>query len=84
MKKVIIIGATSGIGRQLAILLADKNHIIGITGRRKNLLDELKSQRPENFIVSDFDITDTFEVTKKLDELAMKLGKVDWLCCTNK
>ena len=79
MKKAIIIGATSGIGRQLAILLADKNYIIGITGRRKYLLDELKHQRPANFIVSDFDITETFVVTKKLDELATKLGKVDLL-----
>jgi short-subunit dehydrogenase len=79
MKKAIIVGATSGIGRQLAILLADKNYIIGITGRRKNLLDELKYRRPNNFIVSDFDITQTFVVTKKLDELAIQLGKVDLL-----
>ena len=77
MKKAIIIGATSGLGRQLAILLADKNYIIGITGRRKYLLDELKHQRPANFIVSDFDITETFVVTKKLDELASKLGRID-------
>ena len=79
MKKAIIIGATSGLGRQLAILLADKNYIIGITERRKHLLDELEQQRPGYFIVSDFDITETFVVTKKLDELATKLGKVDLL-----
>jgi short-subunit dehydrogenase len=79
MKKAIIVGATSGIGRQLAILLADEYYIIGITGRRKNLLDELKYQRPDNFIVSEFDITETFHVTEKLDELAAKLGKVDLL-----
>ncbi|MFT3947858.1 MAG: SDR family NAD(P)-dependent oxidoreductase [Agriterribacter sp.] len=79
MKKAIIVGATSGIGRQLAILLADKNYIVGITGRRKNLLDELQYQRPDNFIASDFDITETFVVTKKLDELAEKLGRVDLL-----
>ena len=79
MKKAIIVGATSGIGRQLAMLLSDNNYIIGITGRRKNLLDELKYQRPDNFIVSDFDITETFVVTRKLDELASKLGKVDLL-----
>jgi short-subunit dehydrogenase len=79
MKKAIIVGASSGIGRHLAILLADKNYIIGITGRRKNLLDELKCQRPNNFIVSDFDITETFAVTKKLEELTLKLGKIDLL-----
>ena len=79
MKKAIIVGATSGIGKQLAILLADRNYIIGITGRRRNLLDELKHRRPDNFIVFDFDITETFAVTKKLDELAAELGKVDLL-----
>ena len=41
----MIIGATSGIGKQLALLLADKNYIVGITGRRKKILEELKSQQ---------------------------------------
>ena len=78
-KKAIIVGATSGIGRQLAILLANSHYIVGITGRRKNLLDELKHQQPDNFIVADFDITDTFLVGGKLDALAAQLGKVDLL-----
>lgn len=79
MKKAIIIGATSGIGRQLALLFADKNYIVGITGRRKNLLDELKIQRPDNFIVSNFDITDSSIVTEKLEGLVTSLGNVDLL-----
>ncbi len=78
-KKAIIVGATSGIGKQLAILLADKNYIIGITGRRKNLLDELKFRNPDHLIVFDFDITETFNSANKLDELAAKLGRVDLL-----
>ncbi|UAY52891.1 SDR family NAD(P)-dependent oxidoreductase [Ferruginibacter albus] len=77
MKKAIIIGATSGIGRELAIILADNNYVVGITGRRKQLLDELKDTRPDHFIVSAFDVTETLAVTKKLDELAADLGKVD-------
>lgn len=79
MKKAIIIGATSGIGKQLALLLADKNYIVGITGRRKNLLEELKIQRPDNFIISDFDITDSSIVREKLEELVITLGNVDLL-----
>lgn len=77
--KAIIIGATSGIGRQLAFLLADKNYVVGIAGRRRNILDEMKYQRPDNFIVADFDITETLTVTKQLDELVMKLNRVDLL-----
>ena len=78
MKKTSIISATSGIGKQLALLLADKNYIVGITGRRKNLLEDLKFQRPHNFIISDFDITDSSIVTKKnLEDLVNTLGNVD-------
>ena len=36
--KAIIIGATSGIGRELAKLLSNSGYLIGATGRRKYLL----------------------------------------------
>ena len=42
MKKAIIIGATSGIGKGLAKLLVDNNYTVGITGRRTELLNELQ------------------------------------------
>mgnify|MGYP000863656073 CR=1 FL=1 len=44
MKKAIIVGATSGIGKGLAKILADNNYTVGITGRRTELLEELKSK----------------------------------------
>jgi short-subunit dehydrogenase len=34
MKRVIIIGASSGIGKELAKLFAQNNDKVGITGRR--------------------------------------------------
>ncbi len=79
MKKAIVIGATSGIGKQLALLLSNKNYIVGITGRRKNLLEELKFQRPDNFIISDFDITAPSIVSEKLEGLVTILGGLDLL-----
>lgn len=79
MKKAIIVGASSGIGRQLAILLAGKNYMVGITARRKLLLEELQSQCPEHIVISDFDITDTSIVAKKLEELVTRLGGLDLL-----
>ena len=39
MKKIIIIGATSGIGRGLAEVYSQEDYLIGITGRRENLLE---------------------------------------------
>ncbi len=38
MKKAIIVGALTGIGKGLAKLLADSEYKVGITGRRTNLL----------------------------------------------
>lgn len=38
MKKAIVVGATSGIGRKLAEILADNGYMVGITGRRGELL----------------------------------------------
>ncbi|HEY5371377.1 MAG TPA: SDR family NAD(P)-dependent oxidoreductase [Hanamia sp.] len=79
MKKAIIVGASSGIGRQLAILLAEKNYFVGITGRKKYLLEEMQYQWPKNFIISDFDITNTSIVAKKLEDLVSALGALDLL-----
>ena len=79
MKKAIVIGATSGIGRQLAILLADDGHTVGITGRREELLNELKETNPSNFITSVFDITDVSKVPLRLEELIENIGGLDLL-----
>lgn len=35
--KVIVVGATSGIGHGLAKLLVNKGFVVGITGRRSHL-----------------------------------------------
>ncbi len=77
MKKAIVIGATSGIGREFSKLLADDGYIVGITGRRTELLNTLKQQKPENFICKTFDITDTEKSVTALNELVSELGHID-------
>jgi short-subunit dehydrogenase len=77
MKKVIIIGATSGIGRELAKIYSSKGHLVGITGRRENLLQELKNENPDSYKIKSFDISILFENSKNLDELAEELGGLD-------
>ena len=78
MKKAIVIGATSGIGKELAKILAGDNYKVGITGRREENLVELKETRPENYIIKSFDST-TENNSEKLDELVNKLGGLDLL-----
>jgi len=77
MKKVIIIGATSGIGRELAKIYSSKGYKIGITGRRENLLIELMEESPDSFIIRPFDISNPRENGKNLEELIRALGGLD-------
>ena len=79
MKKVIIIGATSGIGKGLAKIFVDNNYLVGITGRRTKLLDELKLQNSNLFFTKTFDIIDTKIVVENLNELIAELGGLDLL-----
>jgi len=79
MKKAIIIGATSGIGKELAKKLADENYVVGITGRRTELLDELKNEKPNSFYTKTFDITDTNKIVENLEYLTTQLGGLDLL-----
>jgi short-subunit dehydrogenase len=77
--KAIIIGATSGIGNGLAKLYAENNYKVGITGRRIELLEELKQENPNSILIKTFDITDTRKTIEKLEELTTELGGLDLL-----
>lgn len=78
MKKAIVIGASSGIGEQLAMLLAKDGYKVGITARRKENLETLKASKPESFVVKAFDSASDNN-TEKLTELAQELGGLDLL-----
>ena len=51
MKKIIIVGATSGIGRGLAEQYAREDYLIGITGRRENLLKRFAHKIKINYSI---------------------------------
>lgn len=55
MKKVLIIGASSGIGRQLAELYSEAGYRVGATGRRINLLEDFKKSH-KNVVIRAFDV----------------------------
>jgi len=56
-QKIIIIGSTSGIGRELARLYALNGFRVGVTGRRMNLLLSLQEEFPQNIFIECFDVT---------------------------
>ena len=76
--KVIIIGATSGMGKRIAELYAEKGWRVGISGRRQDLLDELKNKYPTQVESECFDITKN-ENIENLQSLIHKIGGSDLL-----
>ena len=79
MKRAIVIGATSGIGRALAERLAAEGYRVGVTGRREALLEELAATRPDSFCYAAADIMDPAAACAALERLAGELGGLD-LC----
>lgn len=77
-QKVIIIGATSGIGRELATLYAKDGYFVGITGRRNELLLSLQNKFPKNIVTECFDVTGK-ENIPHLQTLIQKLDGLDIL-----
>lgn len=74
--KAIIVGASSGIGMEVArLLLADGWHI-GIAARREELLLELKAMAPEHVEVMTIDVTQP-DAGQRLLSLIDKMGGID-------
>src|SRR6187200_273568 len=78
IKRIIIAGATSGIGRKMAELYAAAGNIVGITGRRKKLLDEIENIYPGKIKTECFDVTGK-ENIERLTALIQKIGGLDIL-----
>src|SRR6202044_3279933 len=78
MKKIIIIGATSGIGRELAKLYAGLGWLVGASGRRQDLLYTLQLEYPNNIITECFDVTAN-ESINHLQSLVTKMDGMDLL-----
>lgn len=78
MQKIIIVGATSGIGRELARLFAGNDDLVGVTGRRNELLYTLQLEYPNHIATECFDVTAP-GATPHLESLVAKLGGLDLL-----
>jgi short-subunit dehydrogenase len=76
VKKAIIVGASSGIGKALAIVLVQQGYKVGITGRRGEMLEEIKTLYPEAIFPMVSDATDP-NAEKALDSLVTALGGLD-------
>ena len=74
---IVIIGATSGIGKALFMKYANLDNRIGIVGRRANLLDELCLEYPSKTITAKADITNLEEIEQAIHALHKELEYID-------
>ena len=75
-KKAIIVGASSGIGREVARRLLSDGWHLGVAARREEPLQELKAMAPERVEVMTIDVTSP-DAEERLLVLIERLGGMD-------
>ena len=76
MERIVIIGASSGIGRELAKYYINLGCIVGVAARREELLQEIKSINPSNVFIKVMDVTKP-EGKDQLNELINEMVGMD-------
>lgn len=77
MKKLVVItGASSGIGKELAITFSKEGHPVLLLARRKEIMEQLNL---ENCICKSVDVTKREQVEKAILEAEEKYGRTDLL-----
>tara|TARA_B100000161_G_scaffold255061_1_gene216899 strand:+ start:523 stop:1275 length:753 start_codon:yes stop_codon:yes gene_type:complete len=74
-KKIWITGASSGIGKSLAEKFASEGWKVGISARRKNLLDEIADNK--NIFAYQLDVTDQSQIKNVFEKLISDFGDLD-------
>lgn len=75
-KRIVIVGATSGIGRAVAELFQDMGWTVGVAGRRTDLLDEVTARAPRQTFAQRIDVTEA-EAAESLATLVARIGGMD-------
>jgi short-subunit dehydrogenase len=79
MKRAIIIGATSGIGKSLCGELVRKGYMVGITGRRSDLLQSIRDKDPERIHGMVMDVRELSTLESQCKAMVHELGGMDLL-----
>lgn len=77
MKKAIVIGASTGIGRALSKVLGANGYEVGLVSRKVDLLESLQQEIPTKTYVRKIDLQDPEEAIAILERLFVDMGEVD-------
>ena len=75
-RRAIIIGATSGIGLEVAKVLAKRGWLVGIAGRRQELLEQIQQEHQNIVATEQIDVTQS-DAPDHLQTLIENLGGMD-------
>ncbi len=76
MQNVVIIGASSGMGLEVARLFLAQGCRLGVAARRGDRLEELKQEAPDRVVTATIDVT-TDDAPRQLRSLIEELGGMD-------
>jgi short-subunit dehydrogenase len=77
MKKAIVVGASSGIGRELAKVLSHHEYTVGLTARRVELLQSLQEELSHPSFIKEMDVAHPTQAMQGLQELITEMQGVD-------
>ncbi len=76
-RNAIVVGASSGIGRELAKILAANGYNVGLAARRLNLLSQLAGELPTQAFVRAIDVSKPAEAMLLLQDLIAEMKDVE-------
>lgn len=80
MKKVMITGASSGIGEALALAYAERGYALGLAARRLEKLETLKAKLEQKQVpvaIRALDVADDRQIQPTLESIDEELGGID-------
>lgn len=75
-KKFVVTGASSGIGRQIVLELAEAGATILGLGRRKGALDDVQAQCPDRILTAQCDVTIYSDMEQAISTFVENYGKL--------
>jgi short-subunit dehydrogenase len=81
-KRAIIVGASVGMGKELAKMLAADGYIVGMASRRIELLEKIQQEIPTQTYIAAIDAADHAKAVQQLDALIAHMGGLDLLILT--
>lgn len=75
-KRIVVVGATSGIGLDVARLFISRGWFVGVAGRNTQMLDALKQENPSQVYTAVIDITHS-DAPERLSHLIEEMSSMD-------